>query len=122
MSEEQVDLKTHIALLEKDVAQMNVFVSKMDSAIDKLADISSSIRELLIVHDHKLSQQSQVNDDLFDLINDLKDQNHNEHLETKKTIEELSHRIDNLEKWKYTVVGGAIVVGFLLSHIEKLFS
>jgi len=35
-----------------------------------------------------------------------------------KNIEE---RLTNLEKWRWMVVGGAAVVGYLISNISKLF-
>ena len=118
--ERREDLKTHIALLERDISQMNMFVEKLDSAIEKLAEVSSSIKELLVVHDHKLTRQAEVNKGIYDLIQEMKEENHNEHEQTKKQIILLADRISSLERWKYTVVGGAVVVGFLLSHISNL--
>ena len=32
-----------------------------------------------------------------------------------KNAEEFSVRLTNLEKWKWTIVGGAVVIGFFLS-------
>lgn len=116
------DLKTHVALLGKDVSQMNEFVEKLDSAIDKLVDVSASIKELLHVHDLKLGQQSIFNAEILESLKRLREENHREHLETKEQIRALAARILSLEKWKYTVVGGSIVVGILLSHVEKFFS
>ena len=115
-----LDLKTKVALLEKDISQVTTFFEKLDSAIDKLCDVSASIKELLAVHDHKLSHQTEVNDEIYRLINDLKTQNHLEHVQTKTAILDLSARIDKLEKWKYTIVGGSIVIGFLLSFLFNL--
>lgn len=122
MIKNEEDYKTQIALLEKDVSQVTVFLGKLDSAIEKLCDVSASIKELLAVHDHKLTQQSQVNSEIYDMIKELKVENHKEHLETKIQLQDLSQRISNLEKWKYTIVGGAAVVGFILSYVTKAFT
>ena len=35
--------------------------------------------------------------------------------EQKRHAEEMSLRLTNLEKWKWSIVGGAIVVGFFVS-------
>ena len=113
--------KTQIALLEKDVSQVTVFLGKLDSAIEKLCDVSASIKELLAVHDHKLTQQSEVNSEIYDMIKELKVENHKEHSETKDQLSELSRRIDALEKWKYTIAGGAVVVGFAISYLSRHF-
>jgi hypothetical protein len=116
------DYKTQIALLEKDVSQVTVFLGKLDSAIEKLCDVSTSIKELLAVHDHKLTQQSEVNSEIYDMIKELKIENHKEHLETKLQLDQLAVRISSLEKWKYTIVGGAAVAGFILSYVTKAFT
>jgi DNA repair ATPase RecN len=122
MNKNDEDYKTQIALLEKDVSQVTVFLGKLDSAIEKLCDVSASIKELLAVHDHKLTQQSEVNSEIYDMIKELKIENHKEHLETKLQLDQLAVRIANLEKWKYTIVGGAAVAGFVLSYITKAFT
>lgn len=122
MTKNDEDYKTQIALLEKDVSQVTVFLAKLDSAIEKLCDVSASIKELLAVHDHKLTQQSEVNSEIYDMIKELKIENHKEHLETKSQLQDLSQRISSLEKWKYTIVGGAAVAGFILSYIAKAFT
>jgi hypothetical protein len=122
MNKNDEDYKTQIALLEKDVSQVTVFLGKLDSAIEKLCDVSTSIKELLAVHDHKLIQQSEVNSEIYDMIKELKIENHKEHLETKLQLDQLAVRIANLEKWKYTIVGGAAVAGFVLSYITKAFT
>jgi len=122
MNKNDEDYKTQIALLEKDVSQVTVFLGKLDSAIEKLCDVSTSIKELLAVHDHKLTQQSEVNSEIYDMIKELKIENHKEHLETKLQLDQLAVRISSLEKWKYTIVGGAAVAGFILSYITKAFT
>lgn len=122
MNKNDEDYKTQIALLEKDVSQVTVFLGKLDSAIEKLCDVSASIKELLAVHDHKLTQQSEVNSEIYDMIKELKIENHKEHSETKSQLDQLTGRIASLEKWKYTVVGGAAVAGFILSYVTKAFT
>jgi len=122
MNKNDEDYKTQIALLEKDVSQVTVFLGKLDSAIEKLCDVSTSIKELLAVHDHKLTQQSEVNSEIYDMIKELKIENHKEHLETKLQLDQLAVRISSLEKWKYSIVGGAAVAGFILSYITKAFT
>jgi len=122
MNKTDEDYKIQIALLEKDVSQVTVFLGKLDSAIEKLCDVSTSIKELLAVHDHKLTQQSEVNSEIYDMIKELKIENHKEHLETKLQLDQLAVRISSLEKWKYTIVGGAAVAGFILSYVTKAFT
>ena len=122
MNKNEEDYKTQIALLEKDVSQVTVFLSKLDSAIEKLCDVSASIKELLAIHDLKLTQQSQVNSEIYDMIKELKINNHKEHLENKSQLQDLSQRILSLEKWKYTMIGGSAVCGLICSYLIKAFT
>jgi len=109
------DVQTKVALLERDMNRVNLIIEKLDATIDKLSDFSSSIKELLAVHDHKLQAQLDVNTEIYALIKDLKEENHREHNETKEQIRFLSKRMDALERWKYTLIGGSLVIGFFLS-------
>lgn len=112
---DEKDLLTKVALLERDMSRINLILEKLDATIDKLSDFSSSIKELLAVHDHKLQMQLNVNEEIFNVIKELKEENHREHLETKEQIKFLSRRMDAFDRWKYTLIGGGIVMGFILS-------
>ena len=60
IAKEVVQQKTSIEVLRnevKSVANVNV---KLDNTIDKLTDISSSIKSMLAVHEEKLSKQEDV--------------------------------------------------------------
>ena len=109
------EISTKVAILERDMSRITLIIDKLDATIDKLSDFSSSIKELLAVHDHKLQVQIDVNNEIYSLIRDLKEENHREHFETKEQIQRLSRRMDAFERWKYTLIGGAMVVGFFLS-------
>jgi hypothetical protein len=112
---DEKDILTKVALLERDMSRINLILEKLDATIDKLSDFSSSIKELLAVHDHKLQMQLNVNEEIFNIIKELKEDNHREHLETKEQIKFLTRRMDAFERWKYTLMGGALVMGFILS-------
>jgi Zn-dependent oligopeptidase len=112
---DEKDILTKVALLERDMSRINLILEKLDATIDKLSDISSSIKELLAVHDHKLQMQLTVNEEIFNAIKELKEENHREHLETKDQIKFLSRRMDAFDRWKYTLIGGSLVIGFIIS-------
>lgn len=113
------NLKTQIALLERDMTQTSAFIEKLDSAIEKISDVSASIKELLAVHDHKLNEQSQVNTEIYNMIKQLREENHKEHLETKAEVQKILIRIQNLEQWKYKIIGAGFVIGYFISVAVK---
>ena len=83
------------------------------------------------------------NDQIFDYINDLRKESKQEHELLHKRISDMKdellvemkeirkeqaevnkrmdERVSSLERWKWTLIGGAIVIGFFLSGgIEKI--
>jgi len=36
----------------------------------------------------------------------------------KADIDKIAQRVDVLERWRYMIVGGAIALGYLVSHLE----
>ena len=54
-----------IAGLKKDVEQVNTIHNRLDTAIDKLTDVSTSIKQMLAVHEEKISRQEQTDEVIF---------------------------------------------------------
>ena len=38
--------------------------------------------------------------------------------EIQKDVNKISDRVDTLEKWKWMIVGGAIVIGYVIGHLD----
>ena len=53
-------LATDLQVLKNEVEQVASVNTKLDSAIDKLTDISGSIKSMLAVHEEKLSKQEEI--------------------------------------------------------------
>ena len=60
------DLKVQIAGLKKDVQNVNNLNDRLDLAIQKLTDVSTSIKQMLAVHEEKISRQEQIDEIIFD--------------------------------------------------------
>lgn len=54
--EELAELDTRVAVLERDVGQFNGFFHRLDATIEKLTEVSSSIKEMLAVHEVRIRQ------------------------------------------------------------------
>ena len=109
---------------------MNNIQGKLDTAIDKLTDVSSSIKSMLAVHEEKITRQEKIDEIIFDKLKDRAEEITEVYRELKKDIEltekrllveikslknDISGRVGMLEKYRYIILGGAIVVGFILS-------
>ncbi len=50
------NITTELQILKNEVEQVSTVTTKLDTAIDKLTDISGSIKSMLAVHEEKLSK------------------------------------------------------------------
>ena len=133
------DLHTEIELLKRDVSEMKLIYSRLDKAIEKISDVSNSINRMLAVHEEKISQQEEVqirseqeiNNDIKELhsristntreLMNLMSEQHKEQTEAMlKLKNELQNRVGVLEKWRWLIICGSIVVGFIIQKMIVL--
>ena len=129
------DLKVQIAGLKKDVQNVNTLNERLDTAIQKLTDVSTSIKSMLAVHEEKISRQEQIDDIIFGKLKDRENEIDKVHRELTKEIQQtekrllleikqlkvdIGGRVGTLEKYKWLILGGAIVVGWILSSNFKM--
>ena len=140
------NLKTEIALLKKDAKTGELIHLRLEIAIDKLSEIVISCKQMLAQQEQKLQKAEQTDDDIFVTLEsrrkewdtDLKElhsritTNSRElresqyHLESKLLNEirmvrtQLSERVGVLEKWRWLIIGGSIIVGLLISNPESM--
>ena len=41
-----------------------------------------------------------------------------QHESLKASMEKVKERVDVLERWRWMIVGGAIVIGYLMGHLD----
>ena len=133
------DLNTEVQLLKKEVSDMKMIYSRLDKAIEKISDVSNSINRMLAVHEEKISQQEEVqirteqeiNNDIKELhsristntreLMNLMSEQHKEQTDKMTKLEiELQGRVGVLEKWRWIIIGGSIVVGFIIQKMLVL--
>ena len=125
------DLQVDIAKLKKDIEQVNNINSRLDTAIDKLTDVSTSIKSMLAVHSEKIARQEQVDEIIFEKLKERASEIDNIHRELTREIEQsekrllleikairvdIGSRVGMLEKYRWIILGGAIVIGWIVSN------
>lgn len=135
MSNIDTDFLVQLQGLKKDVENVNTIQGRLDTAIDKLTDVSTSIKSMLAVHEEKLQQQERIDEVIFEKIRErgteidevYKDLHKEIHQLEKRIIVELKQlkldfgtRVSMLEKYKWLILGGSIVIGFILSSNFKM--
>ena len=135
------DLQVDIAKLKKAIEQVNSIHTRLDTAIDKLTDVSTSIKSMLAVHSEKIARQEQVDEIIFEKLKERASEIDNIHRELTREIEQsekrllleikairvdIGSRVGMLEKYRWIILGGAIVIGWIVSGnfeaIVKLMS
>ena len=134
------ELETEVELLKKELHDQKRIHDRLDIAIEKLTDVSNSIHRMLAVHEEKIARQEEA---LFEAENKIEDRRSElsskidelhsrittntkeimgaaaqQHLEQNKEIQkirdELSTRVGVLEKWRWIIIGGSIIAGFII--------
>lgn len=103
----------------------NERVAKLEAQVESLkedvADVKTDIKEL---HSRITTGNREIMDKLDEKIDALAKSDKEQHETLKKTMENVKDRVDVLERWRWMIVGGAIVIGYLIGHLDffsKLF-
>jgi chromatin segregation and condensation protein Rec8/ScpA/Scc1 (kleisin family) len=139
-------LKTQVALLEKDAQSAELIHQRLETAIEKLTEITISLKGMLVQQETKLAKAEETDNDIFVTLesrrlewdNDLKDlhsrittnsrelREHQVQSESKMLYElrnlrqQLDNRVAVLEKWRWIIVGGSIIVGLMVSNPDSM--
>jgi ABC-type siderophore export system fused ATPase/permease subunit len=144
-------LAADVTHLQTDMAKVGQLVDRLDITISKLTEVSTSLSQLMAVHEAKLTAQDIVMKQTTDLVEkrrvEVEDKVQQLHARISSGEKELSTKIENqyddlmteikemraesvkqhnalgdrintMEKWHWIVIGGAIVIGTLLSQFN----
>ncbi len=127
---DNTEIKVDIESLKKDIENVNTINGRIDTAIDKLTDVSTSIKSMLAVHEEKIQRQEKIDEIIFEKLKDRADEISDVYRELKRDVEmsekrllieikslknDIGARVGVLERYKWLILGGAIVIGWILS-------
>ena len=139
-------IQTKIALLEQDAKSAEQIHNKLEVAIEKLTEITISLKGMLVQQETKLAKAEETDNDIFVTLesrqvkwdNDLKElhsrittnarelrehqiMSENKMLnELRNLRQQLDNRVAILEKWRWIIVGGSIIVGLMISNPDSM--
>jgi len=134
------ELETSVELIKKELEDQRKIHEKLDIAIEKLTDVSNSIHRMLAVHEEKIARQeesifaaeeqievrrgellikinelhSRITTNTKEIMTAASSQHEKQNKEIAKLREDINNRVGVLERWRYIIIGGSIVLGFLL--------
>ena len=142
------ELETEVKLLKKELQDQAKIHDRLDIAIEKLTDVSNSIHRMLAVHEEKITRQeeaifqaeeqievrrnelsrqidelhSRITTNTKEIMSAATAQHVSQNKEIQKIRDELVSRVGVLERWRHVLIGGSIVVGFMLHKFMEFGS
>ena len=123
------ELIKDIAVLKAEKDTSVQVHQRLDDAITRLTDISAGIKSMLAVHEEKLRRVDTSQEDLYSMLENRR-QEWEEDLEKlhsristqsrdlREAIDQVQNKLDSrvgiLERWRWLIIGGAILLGFIL--------
>ena len=140
------ELETKVKLLEKEIHDRKGVFQRLDIAIEKLTDVSNSINRMLAVHEEKIARQeeaifeaeqkieirrgellvkidelhSRITTNTKEIMTAASQQHEQQNKEIQKIRDDINNRVGVLERWRYVIIGGSIVAGFLLHKFVQI--
>ena len=82
-----------VAVLEERLENFETLVSRLDSAIEKIAEVNNNVSRMLAVHEERITKQEEIDAVLFDKIDKLRDKMDSDHDSTTKRLSLLERKL-----------------------------
>ena len=100
-----MDEQVKLAVLDQRLETFEGIVSKLDAAIEKIAEVNNNVSRMLAVHEERITKQEDIDAVLFDKIDKLRDKMDSDH-------DIVSQRLSLLERKLWIGIGalGAVLI------------
>ena len=131
---ETIDLRVEIEGIKKDLENVSSINVRLDTAIEKLTDVSTCIKSMLAVHEVKIDRQEKTDEIIFEKIKDRAEEIDSVYRELQREINQVERRllieikalrndigsrVGMLEKLKWVLFGAAIVLVIIITKDFK---
>ena len=97
---------------QERIAKLEV---QVEGVKDDVAAVKQDIKEL---HSRITTGNREIMDKLDEKIDELAKSDREQHEALKSAMDKVKERVDILERWRWMIVGGAIVIGYLMGHLD----
>ena len=101
-----------VAILEERLGNFEALVTRLDSAIEKIAEVNNNVSRMLAVHEERISKQEEIDSVLFDKIDKLRYKMDSDH-------DSVTKRLSLLEK-KLWIGIGALASILIISNPQAI--
>ena len=136
-------LQTDVEILKKEMSDMKSIHIRLEKVIEKMSDVSTCINKMLAVHEEKISAQEdavsntnfivesrrkEFEEDIKEIHNRITKNNEElltmiskQHIERTTAMttlkSEIMQKVGTLERWRWLMIGGSVVIGFVLHKL-----
>ena len=134
MENDNLDIRVELEGIKKDLENVSSINIRLDTAIEKLTDVSTCIKSMLAVHEVKIERQEKTDEIIFEKIKDRADEIDSVYRELQREINQVERRllieikalrndigsrVGMLEKLKWILFGAAIVLVIIITKDFK---
>ena len=102
--------RSKIEVVNQKVEDLKPLIHKMESAIEKLSELNTSVSRMLAVHEERLTKQEEIDNVLFTKIDQLRDKMDVDH-------NSVLSRIRTIERKMWSIAGALAVLSVLVSPV-----
>jgi methyl-accepting chemotaxis protein len=107
-------LETKFNMYEDLSRQM---IDRLEQAVEKISDSNNKIATILTKHDERIDQTIRNDENFIKQLNELRLENKEDHKAVVDRIEKVETKLEDIAKFRWILVGGAIFISFILSQI-----
>ena len=98
-----------------DIERLAKLEAKVESIQEDVSSLKTDIKDL---HSRITTGNREIMDKLDEKIDALAKADKEQHENLRSSMERVKERVDFLERWKWMIIGGAAVIGYLIGHIS----
>ena len=102
--------RSKIEVVNQKVEDLKPLIHKMESAIEKLSELNTSVSRMLAVNEERLTKQEEIDNVLFTKIDQLRDKMDLDH-------NSVLSRIRTIERKMWSIAGALAVISVLVSPV-----
>ena len=102
--------RSKVEVVNQKVEDLKPLIHKMESAIEKLSELNTSVSRMLAVHEERLTKQEEIDNVLFTKIDQLRDKMDVDH-------NSVLSRIRTIERKMWSIAGSLAVISVLVSPV-----
>ena len=97
-------------------------LAKLEVAVDKISESIQSISKITIRHEERIDKSLESNAALNRLIDTLEEKRKEDKTEVMTKVQEISIKVEEVYKFRYTVIGALVVVSLLVTVASNVLS